>query len=448
MASPVQILSLAVSPDSFQPDEHLVSLGYSQRLYLDPVTTSPLFSILGVAHIRHCLQRPHVAADLTARDLPSNLKELMSWIASRKIDYAGITNPEYLQYYLSSYVELEALFGQLTGMEDGLTRLSDLLKVHIVLVLHQDQGVKVQIYCTEGVAPILHLEVVSEVYYVLVPSSSEGMPLEGSKTAIEQYYSLYLPRSLPRPPPVSEQNSQWQAPDQGNPPRPVTPPVQPNPPSPTQPSQPDSAPSPALLTTDPSWQSALDLIDIQKKIIQSLLLANVSLQFGAETMSLLAKAQHLAGTLQMGGTEYQSIRTQLEQRIAQAPDQAAAPSAELNSSGQSPSSTTQKTVPNPSTSSVSARGVSPAPAKPNSTGPVPTNAPPKTSANSASISRPTQPAACRICPETEASMIYVDGNHPLCRVCYNCAVKMPKCPKCNREYTPGEIARFKLITSP
>ena len=508
MAIQVQIVALPLSPETFPPDQQLVALGYTQRLYLNPTTVTPLFSLFGVAHICHCLNRPQVAADLTSSDLPQKLQALMGWIANRQIDYVGITNPEYLQYYLDSYVELEQIFGQLAGMEDEMKRLSDLFKVHIVLVLHVDESVKVQTYCTEGVAPILHFEVVSEAYYVLLHGSSEGMPLEGSKTAIEQFYSLYLAHSPPVQPAAPEGNSQLQeaSPDLTDPPSPVTPPVQfdpltdpvqfnphtdPvqfNPPtdpvqfdpptdpvqfdphtdpvqfnphtdpvqsdSPTPPVQSNSPTSsvqfvpfsPAvqpLPSPDPSWQSALELIDTQKKLIQGMVQANSTLQVGAEAMSLLTRARNLAETLQMNGAEYDGIRTQLEQRIlASVSDQHAAPPAEENKSRavppQSPPAI-QKPEWKPSVRpSVPEASPAPVQGKPAVTAPSNSTVP---------LLKSTNPSACQSCQGTDPTMMYLDGGHSYCRICYNCAVKVTKCPICSREYTAGEQARFKIIAS-
>ena len=380
-----------------------------------------------------------------------------------------------------------------------MKRLSDLFKVHIVLVLHVDESVKVQTYCTEGVAPILHFEVVSEAYYVLLHGSSEGMPLEGSKTAIEQFYSLYLAHSPPVQPAAPEGNSQLQeaSPDLTDPPSPVTPPVQSDPPtdpvqfdphtdpvqsdSPTPPvqynpptdpvqfdpptppvqynpptdpvqSNPPTSPvqfvpfSPAvqpLPSPDPSWQSALELIDTQKKLIQGMVQANSTLQVGAEAMSLLTRARNLAKTLQMNGAEYDGIRTQLEQRIlASVSDQHAAPPAEENKSSAVPpqsSPAIQKPEWKPPVRP-SVPEASPAPVQGKPAGTAPSNP-------TVPLLKSTNPSACQSCQGTDPTMLYIDGGHSYCRICFNCAVKVTKCPICSRVYTAGEKARFEIIAS-
>jgi hypothetical protein len=375
----------------------------------------------------HCLGKPQVAADTANRAISEELKGLMGWIANKQIDYAGITSADYIQYYLGMYTNLEKGFGQLADAEETTMRLSDYFKVHVVTVSHPDSGeMKIQTCFTEGAAPILHLEAFPGMYYAMLPGNTEGMPLEGTKTAIEQYYSLYLPNIQP---------PQQLPPNQDNPPVPASIDLSQSVPRAdpiwrTAPQLSQSQPLP-----DPGWPSAMKLIETQKKVIQSLALANSSIHLGPDTVQLLADAVKLAESLKMDGREYQNIIAQLERSAASEADSAAV----LPSGKSDP----VKTKP-PSTNPPAKKGPPAVPSEPKS------KSPSNPAAKPGSIPRPakaSKPPGCQTCGEPNLSMLYIDGDHRPCQVCYACCSKATHCPVCKREYTPAEKSRFQLITS-
>ena len=385
----------------------------------------------------HCLTRPQVAADTAKIAISEELKGLMGWIVSRQVDYAGITDPNCIQYYLGMYTKLEQEFGQLAGVEETIMRLSDYFKVHIVTVSHPDSGeMKIQTYFTDGAAPILHLEAFSGMYYALLPGNTEGMPLEGTKTAIEQYYSLYLPNTQPPqelppsqdspPMPASLDQSQLRADPTGQ----TIPQLSQSQLLPSADPTGQTAPqlSQSRFLPDPGWPSAMQLIETQKKVIQSLALANSSIRLGLDTLQLLAEAEKLAEILKTDGKEYQIITAQLERSAASYADPAGM-------------SDPVKTTP-PPTDPPAQKGPQAGPSEPKG----------KSLSNPAakpgSISRQAKASNhCQICGEPNPSMLYIDGEHRLCQVCYACGSKATQCPVCKREYTPAEKSRFQLITS-
>lgn len=437
MAAPIQFAYYPLNPENYHPDQQLASLGYYQRLSLEPANFNSIFSVFGAVHILHCLNRPQVAVNTANRAISEELKAFMGWIAGKQIDYAGITSPDCIQYYLGLYPKIEQEFGELASMEETTRRLSDYFGVHIVTVLHADNGeMKIQAYFTDGAAPILHLEAFPGMYYALLPGNTEGMPFEGTKTVIEQYYSLYLPTIQPPQeiPPSQNTTPMPTILDQvprAYPTGQTAPQLGQSQPVPSTYSAEQTAPqlSQSQPLPDSAHISAMELIETQKKLIQSLALANSTIRLGPDTMQLLTEAEKLAVSLNMDGKEYQSIGAQLERSA----EQAAGLPAE-NATGPvktNPAST------NPQDTKGPPAGPSGKPISNPAANPVSNPRPPNSS----------KPPGCQACGGPDLSMLYIDGNHRPCQICYTCCSKATHCPVCKREYTPAEKSRFQLITS-
>jgi hypothetical protein len=141
------------------------------------------------------------------------------------------------------------------------------------------------------------------------------------------------------------------------------------------------------------------------QIIKSLVQANASLSVGENTIQLLTDAERLAEYMKLNHYEYQSLRITLEAAIAHSqPIQA---------------------VERPS----------PPPNAPLNPSPQVTNPLPKSTT-----------LACRLCSNNEYSMLYLDGNHRACQICYNCCAQNTNCAHCGVVYSESERARFHVIT--
>lgn len=367
-----EIKCVQLNSGSLQLDQQLLSLGYQQRLHIDVPVRNTYFSVFGLAHLYHCLAMPQVAAALIEREAPADLKEAMGYIANRQTTYASVMSTQYIDYFLSPYQKLEASFAE--GTEDMSKRLRDLFKVHIIVLQHPENDVKVQAEYTEGLAPILHLEMIGTTYCALIPANSSGFPLEGTQSQIQQHYFPDLAYSQGSQQYAGQEaDPQWQL-------------------------QPPSQPEPGL---DIYTQSALNLIEIQMQIIKSLVQANASLSVGENTIQLLTDAERLAEYMKLNHYEYQSLRGAIahSQPIQAVERPSPPPNAPLNPSPQ---------VTNPLPKSTT--------------------------------------LACRLCSNNEYSMLYLDGNHRACQICYYCCTRNANCVHCDVAYSESERARFHLIT--
>ena len=281
-----EIKCVQLNSGSLQLDQQLLSLGYKQRLHLDVPVRNTYFTVFGLAHLSHCLAKPQTAAALIEREAPADLKEAMAYIANRQTEYASVMSTQYIDYFLSPYQKLEASFAE--GTEDMSKRLRDLFKVHIVVLQHPGNDVKVQADYTEGLAPILHLEMIGTTYCALIPANSNGFPLEGTQSQIQQHYFPDLAYSQDSQQYAGQEaDPQWQL-------------------------EPSSQPEQVL---DTYTQSALNLVEIELQIIKSLVQANASLSVGENTIRLLADAERLAEYMKLNHYEYQSLRSTLEAAI-------------------------------------------------------------------------------------------------------------------------------------
>lgn len=377
MASETKIIRTQLNPESLALDQELISLGYQQRIFIEVPMRNTYFSVFGLAHLCHCLSRPQVAAALMEREVSKDLKEALSYIANRQVDFAGAMSAQYIDYFLSPYQKLEASFTE--GTEEVGKRLSDLFKVHIVELQHPGSEVKVRVDYTEGLAPILHLETVGTTYCALIPGTSEGFPLEGTQNQVQQHYFPELS--------YSQQSAEYIAPSSQQ--------------------FPDSS-------SNSLWQPALNLIEAQLQIIKNLVQGSSHISIGEDTIQLLSRAKSLTEQLSLNSSEYQSIQSALRDKSLPAQPVQGAITVPLQQSMPTP-----KAVPNLTTMPSSS---------------------PSPQASSA--------FSCRVCANSEYSLLYLDGSHKTCQICFYCCAKVAKCPQCGRPYSESEAARFKVITRP
>ena len=426
----MKVGSSELNAESYPPDQRLIQLGYNRRSYFETAGHSSYFNAFGLAHLRSYLKNPQAAANLVSKEIPEQLKEAMQYVASRQVDLAGAFSAQYIGYFFGPYKKIEELYGSTGNTTEAGKWLSQLLQVHIVNITHTEDNVQVNIDYFDGLAPILHLELVQTAYYVL--ELRDEFPQEVMKEQLQAYY-------FPQPP---EPAAQPAIPDPV-PPQP-TPEVHQHPPesaSDPPPSQPDVPQSPPPQAPDQYWQIAGNLVDTQVKVLQSILKANAILHPGEDTLELLRKAEQLANSLNFDGTEYPKIIAELESRQAKrrAPSPVKPPEPKVITiprptpppqQSESPSKVTQPPRVQPAVSAVPKTG----PGKPGGSiaRPAGEGFPPFTS------------SACRQCGKPE--QLYLDGNHRNCQLCFKCCAFSPQCPQCQLPFTDEEKARFKIIS--
>jgi len=373
MASETKIISAQLNPESLPLDQQLINLGYQQRLFIEVPMRNTYFSVFGLAHLCYCLNRPQAATALMEKEIPADLKEALSYIANRQTNFAGAMSTQYIDYFLGPYQKLEATFAE--GTEEVGKRLSDLFQVHIVELHHPENEVKARVDCTQGLAPILHLEIVGTTYCALIPGA-EGFPFEGTQDQIQQHYFPELAQSQQSAPSIQ------QYPEAGS---------------------------------ESFVQPAFSLIDAQLQIIKHLVQGNADLRCDEETLQLLDRAKGLAEQLSLDGYEYQSVHSALVDKSLQSPQVPVTAPVQQPL----PATTAPKAIPNPTTM------------------------PPSNPSSQA-----TSALSCLCCNNSEYSMLYLDGSHKTCQICYYCCVKTTQCLQCGRQYSESELARFHVITKP